>query len=63
MRRRRQLSGDEWNAINAADALRAERINPNVYRPEDGHAYVSTWVPEKCDLCGAGRHLHREVKP
>ena len=38
----------------AADELRHEEANPNVYKPEDGHAYVNVWDrgDGRCDKCG-----------
>lgn len=44
----------------AADEQRAEARDPNVCRPEDGHAYVNDWPTSGCDECGAAKHLHKE---
>jgi hypothetical protein len=45
-----------------ADTMRDEEANPNIYRPEDGHAFVeSTWDSIKgCILCGAWKFRHTE---
>ena len=46
-----------------ADTMRDEEANPNIYRAEDGHAYVNTWYPgDMCDKCAAPEFRHTEER-